>query len=124
MDAYPDDALTRRVIGCIFQVHGTLGPGFLERVYRRALVIELRKQGLATQVEKEVFICYDGHRIGRHVVDLIVEGSLIVELKTAEGLGKAYYAQVRSYLKATNLHLGLLVNFAGARADIRRIERP
>ena len=121
-EAYRSDELTGRVIQCIIRVHQTLGPGFLESIYHRALLIELRKQNLATDDEKEVMIYYDGHVVGRHVLDLLVEGQLILELKTVEFLGKAHYAQVRSYLKATRLDLALLVNFASDRADFRRIQ--
>jgi GxxExxY protein len=123
-DGYRGDGLTRRVIQCVIQVHQTLGPGFLESVYRRALLIELRKQDLATDTEKEVVIYYDGQKVGRHCVDLIVEGRVIVELKTVAALSKAHYAQVRSYLRATRLDIALLVNFATDRADFRRVEFP
>jgi len=124
IESYLGDKLTEHIIQCVIQVHQTLGPGFLESVYRRAMLIELRKQGLATEVEKEVVVLYDGHEVGRHRLDLLVEGQVILELKTVEGLSKAHYAQVRSYLKATGLEIALLVNFAGERADFRRVEAP
>ncbi|HEX2165886.1 MAG TPA: GxxExxY protein [Longimicrobiales bacterium] len=99
----PAVKLTGRIIQCIIHVHQTLGPGFLESVYRRALVIELRKQKLTTEAEKEIGrsrkgnrVYYDGQEVGKHRLDLLVEGQVIVELKTAEALGKAHYAQVRS----------------------------
>lgn len=110
------------MIRCIILVHQTLGPGFLESIYRRALIIELRKQHLATEAEKEVVVFYDGHEVGKHRLDLLVEGQLILELKTVESLSKAHYAQVRSYLRATRLDLALLVNFANDRADFRRVK--
>jgi len=119
---YRGDELTGRVIQCIIRVHQTLGPGFLESIYRRALLIELRKNFLATEAEKEVMIFYDGQEVGKHRLDILVEGRLILELKTVEALSKAHYAQVRSYLKATRLDIALLVNFAGDRAAYRRIE--
>jgi GxxExxY protein len=115
--------LTEGIIRCIIAVHRTLGPGFLETVYRRALVLELRKQGLTATVEKEIVIYYDGQEVGRHRLDLLVEGRVIVEVKTVENLGRAHYAQVRSYLAATGLRLALLINFAGERADFRRVQR-
>jgi GxxExxY protein len=121
-DSYRGDRLTGRVIQCIIHVHQTLGPGFLESVYRRALLIELRKQDLTTEAEKEVVVYYDGRKVGRHRLDLLVEGQLILELKTVEALSKAHYAQVRSYLRATRLNVALLVNFADDRADFRRVE--
>ena len=122
MVTYQSDLLTQRIIWCIIRVHQTLGAGFLEGVYRRALLIELRKQGLTAKVEHEVKVYYDGHKVGRHKLDVLVEGQVILELKTVEGLSKAHYAQVRSYLKATGLRLALLVNFAEERANFRRVE--
>ncbi len=120
--AYEFDVLTDRIIWCIIRVHQVLGPGFLESVYRRALVIELQKQGLATEVEHEVDVYYDGHEVGCHKLDLLVEKQVILELKTVECLNKAHYAQVRSYLRASGVRLALLVNFSGERADFRRLE--
>jgi GxxExxY protein len=118
------EELTGRVIRCVIRVHQTLGPGFLENVYRRALLIELRKNGLATETEKEIVVYYDGQEVGKHRLDLLVEGQMILELKTVEALSKAHYAQVRSYLKATRLDTALLINFATALADFRRISIP
>ena len=122
IENYRADQLTGRVIECIIHVHQTLGPGFLEYVYRRALLIELRKRKLATENEKEFKIHYDGQEVGIHRLDLLVEEQLIIELKTVEALSKAHYAQVRSYLRAARLNVALLVNFASERADFRRIE--
>ena len=119
--AYAD--ATPRVIYCIIRVHQILGPGFVESVYRRALLIELRKQRLRTETEKEIVVYYDEFEVGRHRLDLLVNGQVIVELKTVEFLSKAHYAQIRSYLKATGLRTGLLVNFASERADFRRINQ-
>ena len=124
MGGYGCDDLTGRVIRCIIRVHRTLGPGFLESIYRRAMLVELHKQDLETEAEKEVTVYYDGQEVGKHRLDLLVEGQLIVELKTVEALSKAHYAQVRSYLKATRLEIALLVNFARELADFRRIEAP
>jgi GxxExxY protein len=103
-------------------VHRKLGPGFLEVVYRRALLIELRKACLITETEKEFRVFYDGQEVGLHRLDLLVEGQVIIELKTVEHLGKEHYAQVRAYLKATGLRKALLVNFSKERSDFRRIE--
>ena len=119
---YADEELTGNIIECIIAVHQTLGPGFLERIYRRALLIEMRKKGLAAETEKEVIIYYDDEEVGRHRLDILAEDRVVVELKTVESLSKAHYAQVRSYLKATDLELGLLVNFAGEKADFLRVE--
>jgi GxxExxY protein len=118
-----EDPVTRRVIEALLKVHKTLGPGFLEAIYRRSLVIELAKAGLPVVTEKEVVIYYEAEPVGRHRLDLVVGEHVILELKTVEELSRAHYAQVRSYLKATGMPVGLLVNFATERVDFRRIER-
>lgn len=117
-----DDPLTERIIRCIVRVHRKLGPGFLESVYRNALMIELRRASLNARHEQEIRIYYEGQEVGLHRLDLVVEGQVIIELKTVESLSPAHYAQVRSYLKATGLKLALLVNFSKERSDFRRIE--
>jgi GxxExxY protein len=119
---YSADTVTGRVIQCVIHVHQVLGPGFLESIYRRALLIELHRRQLKAECEKEVVIRYEGQEVGKHRLDILVEREVVVELKTVESLGKAHYAQVRSYLKATGLAVGLLINFAAHRADFRRIE--
>ena len=117
-----EDKLTESIIQSIIDVHRTLGPGFLENVYRRALLVELTRRGLGVETEKEVIIYYKGAEVGRHRLDLLVDNRVIVELKTVEDLSVVHYAQVRSYLKATGLTVGLLVNFAKEKADFRRVE--
>ncbi len=119
---YEKDKRTELIIQSIIRVHQILGPGFLESIYRKALMIELRKQGLNVETEKEAVVYYEAEEVGRHRLDIVVEDRVIIELKTVEELSKAHYAQVRSYLKATGLKIGLLVNFAKEKADFRRIE--
>jgi GxxExxY protein len=116
------DRLIYRVIGCMIEVHKQLGPGFLEKVYRRATAIELEEQGIRFETEKEIGLRYKGNRIGTHRLDLLVEDELVVELKTVEDLHKKHYAQVRSYLKAIQKPVGLLVNFAEFQLNARRVE--
>jgi GxxExxY protein len=116
------DDLVYKVIGCMIEVHKQLGPGFLEKVYRKAVEIELREQGLEFESEKEISLQYRGENVGTHRLDLLVEDELVVELKTVETLHKKHYAQVRSYLKATGKPVGLLVNFAEYQLDARRVE--
>jgi len=116
-----EDKLTHQIIEAIIVVHGILGPGFAEQIYQRALAIELKKKGLRFATEAEIVIAYDGQTIGRHRLDFLIEDKVIVELKTVEDLGKAHYAQVRSYLRATSLQVALLVNFSKEKADYRRI---
>lgn len=120
--AYQEDKLTETIIQSVIKVHQVLGPGFLESVYRKALLVELRRRGLAAETESDVVIYYEGEEVGHHRLDILVESRVIVELKTVEALSKTHYAQVRSYLKAASLRLAILVNFAGVKADFRRIE--
>jgi GxxExxY protein len=117
-----EDFTSALIIEAIIRVHRTLGPGFLEKVYQRALTVELQRRRLRVQTEKTVVITYEGIVVGTHRLDLVIEQQAIVEVKTVEAISKAHYAQVRSYLKATGLRLGILVNFAGTRADYRRVE--
>jgi len=105
-------------------MHHQSTSGFLESIYRKALLIEIRKSGLVAETEKEVIVSYENQEVGRHRLDIVVETKVIVELKTVEDLSKAHYAQVRSYLKATGLSIAILVNFAKEKADFRRIEKP
>jgi GxxExxY protein len=111
-----------RVIGCMIEVHRQLGPGFLETVYRKAIALEFGLQGIAFEEEKSIRLEYKQKRIGVHRLDLFVENELVIELKTVEELHKKHYAQVRSYLKAVQKPIGLLVNFANFQLDARRVE--
>jgi GxxExxY protein len=116
--------LTQRIIAAVVQVHRTLGPGFVEGIYHKALLVELRVAGLQVETEREIVVRYRGEEVGRHRMDLIVEDEVVVELKAVPQLVPAHYAQVRSYLRAGNLETGLLINFGGERADFRRIDWP
>ena len=123
-DKTGEQALTARIIEAIIRVHQALGPGFLESIYRNALCLEFAAQGLSFECEKEIVIYYEGRVVGLHRLDFVVEDEVIIELKTVENLAKCHYAQLRSYLKAANTRIGLLVNFAGEKADFRRIDLP
>ena len=115
-------SLTEKIIQAIIRVHQTLGPGFLERIYHNALVVELSKQVLHVESEKQIDVYYEEELVGTHRLDLLVENQVIVELKTVEKLVGVHYAQLRSYLRATGLQVGLLVNLASEKADYRRVE--
>ena len=115
------DSLSALIIECIIEVHRAPGPGFLESIYQNALEIELQRRELKIEKEKELTIRYRDEIVGRHRLDLVVEDSVIIELKTVDDLSKAHYAQVRSYLAASNMTLGILVNFSAFKADFRRI---
>jgi len=105
------DELTHAIIGCAMKVHGTLGNGFQEVIYQRALGIELEKAGLSFLREQEIPIYYDGQEIGSRRADFLVEGCVLVELKAITQIEKVHYAQVINYLTAYNLEVGLLINF-------------
>jgi len=120
-DGFED--LVNKVIGCCIRVHKELGPGFLESVYHRALEIELAENDIPFESQKEVPVSFRGHFVGDHRLDFLVDGELVVELKTVERVGRDHYAQVRSYLKALRRGKpGLLVNFASFTLDVRRVE--
>ncbi|MBI4476371.1 MAG: GxxExxY protein [Acidobacteria bacterium] len=112
-----------RVIGCAIDVHRALGPGYLEHLYRRALCVELTESGLTYEIEKQITINYKGTIVGIHRLDLIIENCVLLELKAVESLAYVHKAQVLSYLRASGLRLGLLINFnVGVLKDgIRRI---
>lgn len=105
------DELARAVIGAAIEVHRHLGPGFLESIYEEALGLELADATVGFERQKEISVIYKNCAIGKHRVDLLVGGRLIVELKTVDGLADVHRAQVISCLKATGCHLGLLINF-------------
>ena len=123
MDEAEFECLVTRVIGCLIEVHRTLGPGFIEGVYHRAVEIELECQGIPFETQKEINLHYRGKLVGNHRLDLLVAGELVVELKTVDKLAAIHYSQVRSYLKAVGAWIGLLANFAVAPLDCRRVVR-
>jgi GxxExxY protein len=122
MEKWGKEDLTDKIISACINVHKELAPGFLESIYHNALKIELERQKLAFESEKEIKVTYCDSEVGIHKIDLFVEGEIVVELKTVEDLNKKYYAQVRSYIKALNKEVGLLVNFADFTLDVRRVE--
>ena len=111
MAEYPHRDLTERIIGAAIAVHRELGPGFLESVYENALKHEMLKAGLAVEQQNLVPVLYDGVRVGEHRLDLVVEDAVLVELKAIDDLHPIFTAQVISYLKASGLPVGLLINF-------------
>ncbi|MCL5280119.1 MAG: GxxExxY protein [Planctomycetes bacterium] len=113
--------LTEKVIRSAFAVSNTLGCGFLEKVYENALAHELRKAGLKTEQQHGITIHYDGVVVGEYAADLLVEGILLIELKAVRELDDVHLAQCLNYLRATNLRLCLLMNFAKPKVEIRRV---
>ena len=113
--------LTEKVIQCAFAVSNTLGCGFLEKVYENALAHELRKAGVQVQQQHGITVYYDGVAVGEYTADLLIEGVLLLELKAVKNLDDVHMAQCLNYLKATNLRLCLLMNFAKPKLEVRRI---
>jgi GxxExxY protein len=119
----PNDSLSAKVIGAAIRVHQELGPGFLESFYEEALCIELELLGLCFQRQILVPVYYRERMLGEHRLDLLVEGELVVELKTVQGFESIHFATLRSYLKATKCSVGLLLNFAATKLGVKRVGR-
>ena len=119
----PIDELTEEIIGLAMKIHRTLGPGFLESVYQRALVLELKRNGLRVEVEKALTVTYEGECVGDFVADLLVDGRLIIELKAVLALTAAHEVQTVNYLVATRLDDALLINFGAPSLQFKRKRR-
>ena len=113
--------LTEKIIGAAIQVHQQLGPGFIESIYEKALMIELDKRGLQVKEQQEVVIKYDDIEVGRHRLDLFVENFIVIELKAIKDLEDIHFAIVRSYLESVDKKHGLLLNFAKVKLEIKRV---
>ena len=112
--------LTEKIIGCAYDVYNTLGAGFLESVYEQSLLIELREQGVLAQSQVRLDVFYRGQPVGCFAPDIIVNDTVIVELKAIESLSKAHEAQLVNYLTATGKQVGLLINFGPDGVSVRR----
>jgi len=112
--------ITYQIRGAVFEVNKVLGAGFLEKVYQKALLIELRKRGLKAESEVPIQVRYKGELVGEYFADIVVEGQVILELKAIEQLQKIHEAQLLNYLKATEYKIGLLINFTHPKAEIKR----
>ena len=115
------EELTHKIIGCAMKVHSTLGSGFQEVFYQRALDIEMKKQKLDFSREQEMIVFYDGIEIGTRRVDFFVEGKIMVELKAVSKLDDLHLAQAMNYLEAYNLPVGLLINFGSKSMEFKRV---
>ncbi len=114
------EELTERIIGCAYRVYNTMGFGFLESVYERCLMIELREAGLEAQSQAPIEVRYEGEIVGEYVADIVVEHKIIVELKSVRKLILAHEIQLGNYLVATAMPVGLLLNFGEDRVDVKR----
>jgi GxxExxY protein len=115
-----ESVITNRIIGCAYTVANALGSGFLEKVYENALVHELEKAGLIVEQQKPIRIIYDGAFVGEYFADLVIQRSVVIELKAVKALDQIHKAQCLNYLKATGLRVCLLINFGTPRVQIKR----
>jgi GxxExxY protein len=106
-----DDPLTRKIIACAIEVHKRLGPGLLERLYTEAMVIEMRLASLKVEKNVRIPVEYKGNSIGEYIIDLMVEDTVVLELKSVERHDAIFEAQLLSYMKLTGKRVGLLINF-------------
>ncbi len=113
--------ITYAINGAVFEVNRVLGPGFLEKVYENALLIELRSKGLQAQNQAPIKVSYKEHIVGEYIADILVEEKVIVEIKTVDKLERIHEAQLLNYLKATGVTVGLLINFRHPKAEVKRL---
>ena len=123
MGNFEHDELTEKIIGCCYEVHRALGPGFIEKIYAKALQQQqLTIEGLSFVAEKEFNVIFKDHLVGKFRCDLFIEGKVIVELKSVTGLIPALFkSQLLSYLKASHVKTGLLINFGNLSCEVKRI---
>ena len=112
--------LTYKILNAAFEVHNILGCGFLEKVYENALLHELDIQGMRAEAQKEIQVIYKDHNVGSYMADIVVEDSVILELKAVERITKLHKAQLLNYLKATGYEVGMILNFARPRLEYHR----
>ena len=112
--------LTEKIIGCAYRVYKKMGYGFLESVYEKCLLIELRKAGLKAESQKPIIVYYDGEVVGEFVADVLVDDSIILELKSVRQIVRAYEVQLVNYLVATGKEIGLLINFGETKVEVKR----
>ena len=115
------DELTEKIIACAYRVSNTLGCGFLEKVYENALMIELKKLDLVATQQTSLSVHYDGLNVGEYYADIVVDQSVIIELKALKQLNDVHVAQCLNYLKATDFKVCLLINFGKPKVEIKRV---
>jgi GxxExxY protein len=117
------EEITKVVIGCAFEVSNDLGAGFLESVYEKALLLALRQSGLSATAQHSVKVMFRNECVGDFYADILVEGKVIVELKTVKAIAPEHQAQIINYLNATGIEVGLLINFANSKLEYKRFTR-
>jgi len=114
------EEITHKIIGAAYKVYNALGFGFLESVYKKAMVIELSKDNLKVEPEKPLKVYYDGQIVGDFYVDLFVEEAVVVELKSVQNLSKEHEVQLVNYLNGLKKDIGLLINFGPSGVEVKR----
>ena len=114
------EKVTETIIGCAYRVYNKMGFGFLESVYEKCLLIELRKAGLETETQKPITVYYDGEVVGEFVADMMVNDAVIIELKSVRRIIKAHEVQLVNYLVAMGKLVGLILNFGERKVEIKR----
>jgi len=114
------EELTHKIIGCAYKVFNTLGFGFLEIIYKKAMIIELAKNNLKVEAEKPLKVYYDNQIVGDFYIDLYIEDKVVVELKSVETLVKQHEVQLVNYLQGLQKDIGLLINFGPSGVDVKR----
>ena len=112
--------LTEKIIGCAYRVYNKMGFGFLESVYEKCLMIELKKAGLAAESQVPIHVKYDEEVVGEFIADILVEGVIILELKSVKRIVRAHEIQVVNYLTATHIEIGLILNFSETKVEVKR----
>ncbi|MBI2470026.1 MAG: GxxExxY protein [Planctomycetes bacterium] len=112
--------LTEKIIGCAFRIYNKMGYGFLESVYEKCMLIELHKAGLNAETQKPITVYYEGETVGEFVADIIVNDTIIVELKSVRKIVEVHEVQLVNYLVATGMSVGLLINFGEEHVEIKR----
>ena len=112
--------ITEKIIGCAYKVYNQMGSGFLESVYEKCMMIELKGLGLDAEAQKPIKVYYDDVIVGEFMADIIVNGSIILELKAIRKINKIHEVQLVNYLVATRQSLGLLLNFGDEKIEVKR----
>ena len=114
------EELTEKIIGCAYRVYNKMGFGFLESVYEKCLLIELKKEGLKAESQKDITVNYEGEVVGEFKADILVEDAVILELKSVKQIAQAHEVQLVNYLIATDKPVGLILNFSEQKVEVKR----
>src|SRR3984893_5100317 len=119
--AHEFEELSSRVLAAAIDVHKALGPGFVEPIYQKAMEVALQHRAIPFERQKEIHVFFEDEDVGLQRLDLVAEAQIVLELKAVGALADIHFAQLKSYLKATGLHVGLLLNFNAPTLVIKRV---